>query len=51
MHNVVRTTALAIIAIAQISMALAVYGADTGGHNVCLGNFCYHVAQQDGSSL
>jgi hypothetical protein len=45
MHNLLKTLSLAIIAIAQISMSLVIYGADTGGYNVCLGNFCYHIAQ------
>ena len=45
MNNVISATALVIIALAQASQAVAIYGADGGGYNACMGNFCYHIAQ------
>jgi len=45
------TISLAIIAICQLFNTVAVYGAEYGGHNVCMGNFCYHVAQDKESGL
>jgi len=42
------TISLAIIAICQLFNTVAVYGADYGGYNLCVGNlYCYHIAQEE----
>jgi len=48
--NKISAIALVVIALAQASQTLAIYGTEYGGHNVCIGNFCYHIAQ-GGSGL
>jgi len=49
--NKLSAIALIVIALSQASQAVAIYGAEYGGHNVCLGNFCYHIAQDKESGL
>jgi len=51
MNNVIKTLSLAILAACYLANTLAVYGAEYGGHNVCMGNFCYHIAQDKESGL
>lgn len=41
----IKTLSLAMIAACYLANTAAVFRADTGGHNVCIGNFCYHIAQ------
>ena len=51
MNNTI-AAALLIIALCQLSNTLAVYGADGGGVNLCVGNlYCYHIAQGKESDL
>jgi len=50
-NTIAAAAALLIIALCQLSNTLAVYRADGGGHNVCMGNFCYHIAQDKESGL
>jgi len=46
--NKLSAIALAIIALSQVSQAVAIYGADGGGVNLCVGNlYCYHIAQEE----
>jgi hypothetical protein len=49
--NKLSAIALLIISLCQLSNTLAVYGAEYGGNNVCMGNFCYHIAQDKESGL
>lgn len=51
MNNASKTISLAIIAACYLANTLAVYGAEYGGYNVCMGNFCYHIAQDKESGL
>ena len=51
MHNAIKTISLAIIAACYLANTVAIYGAEYGGYNVCMGNFCYHIAQQGESGL
>jgi hypothetical protein len=52
MNNTIVAAALLIIALCQLSNTLAVYGADGGGVNLCVGNlYCYHIAQGKESGL
>ena len=41
------TLSLVIISLSSLANTLAVYGADVGGSNLCLGNFCYHIEGAD----
>ena len=46
MNNGIKTLSLAILAACALCNTLAVYGAEYGGVNVCVGNlYCYHIAQ------
>ena len=46
--NKLSAIALVIIALSQASQAVAIYGADGGGVNLCVGNlYCYHIAQEE----
>ena len=50
--NKLSAIALIVIALAQLSQSLALYGADGGGVNLCVGNlYCYHIAQDKESGL
>jgi len=49
--NKLSAIALVVIALSQASQSLVIYGADGGGSNVCMGNFCYHIAQDKESGL
>jgi len=49
--NKLSAIALLVIALSQVSQAVAIYGADGGGVNLCMGNFCYHIAQDKESGL
>lgn len=52
MNNIISTIALLVIALSQLSNALAIYAADDGGVNLCVGNlYCYHIAQDKESGL
>lgn len=52
MHNAIKTLSLAIISCCYLANTLAVYGADGGGVNLCVGNlYCYHIAQDKESGL
>ena len=51
MKNTIAVAALLIIAICQLSNTLAVYSAEYGGYNICMGNFCYHIEQDKESGL
>tara|TARA_R110000803_G_scaffold167489_1_gene230772 strand:+ start:544 stop:690 length:147 start_codon:yes stop_codon:yes gene_type:complete len=41
------TLSLVILSLTSLSNTLAVYGAENGGSNLCLGNFCYHLEGAD----
>ena len=44
--NKLSAIALVFIALSQASQSLAIYGADGGGVNLCVGNlYCYHIEQ------
>jgi thiamine transporter ThiT len=50
--NKLSAIALLVIALSQASQAVAIYGAEYGGVNVCVGNlYCYHIAQDKESGL
>jgi hypothetical protein len=43
----IKTISLAIIAACYLANTAAIFRANTGGHNVCLGNFCYHIEEAE----
>jgi len=45
MNNLTKTLSLVVLAACALCNTLAVYGAEYGGYNVCMGNFCYHIEQ------
>jgi len=51
MNNAIKTLSLAVLAACALCNTLAVYGADGGGYNACMGNFCYHIEQGKESGL
>jgi len=51
MNNAIKTLSLVVLAACTLCNTLAVYGAEYGGSNVCMGNFCYHIAQGKESGL
>lgn len=43
----IKTIWIAVIAACYLANTVAIFRADTGGHNVCLGNFCYHIEEAE----
>ena len=41
------TLSLITLSLTSLANTLAIYGADGGGSNLCLGNFCYHIEGAD----
>jgi len=52
MNNAIKTLSLVVLAACALCNTLAVYGADGGGVNLCVGNlYCYHIEQDKESGL
>lgn len=41
------TISLLTLSLTSLANTVAVYGAEGGGSNLCLGNFCYHIEGTD----
>ena len=41
----IKTISLVAIAACYLANTVAIFRADTGGHNICMGNFCYHIEE------